>query len=317
MFFREDPDMLKCTGSSCQHAVSPGCKCGCGGGNHGALARLAWAAALTVPASQRTPAQVKQFETANTQHNRASAKVKKQEKTHRSSRKKPRRTDATAFFESTRTVDIVDWLVGNPSEHAKIEWMARQVGDTCEKVLKQHPGTHPRLADHFWCDVLAALAQVLTEALDEIDKFPSRVSQFTVDMLGARTWEAVHAQRAGSKGNAPCQRKTSRKAISRADNDVAAGLHDAILKKAVKDLVTALMTEVTGATHGALDPIILRLRVLAILFCPDPYAHKAVWDYCVVPLLKQGIVIPAKNYLQQFYDMFKQQFCDMFKQQWT
>lgn len=90
-------------------------------------------------------------------------------------------------------------------------------------------------------------------------------------------------------------------------HDVAAGLHDAILEKAVKDLVTALMTGATEATHGALDPIILRLRILAILFCPDPYAHKAVWDYCVVPLLKQGIVIRSQNYLQQFYDMFKQQ----------
>lgn len=138
-------------------------------------------------------------------------------------------------------------------------------------------------------------------------KFPSRVSQFTVDLLGARTWEAVHAQRAGSKGNAPCQQKKTRKTVSRADNDVAAGLHDAILEKAVKDLVTALMTGATEATHGALDPIILRLRILAILFCPDPYAHKAVWDYCVVPLLKQGIVIRSQNYLQQFYDMFKQQ----------
>ena len=307
MFVREDLDMLTCTGSSCQHAVSPGCECGCGGGNHGALARLSWAAALTVPPPQRTPAQNQQVVTATAQRSRATSKVKHQEKSHRSSRKKPRRADATAFFESTRTVDIVDWLVANPSERAKVEWMARQVGDTCEEVLKQYPGSHLRLADHFWCDVLAALAQVLTEALNEIDKFPGRVSQFTVDMLGARTWEAVHAQRAGTKGNAPCQRKASRREFSRTDSDVAAGLHDAILEKVVKDLVTALMSGVAGATHGVLDPIVLRLRVLAILFCPDPYAHKAVWDYCVVPLLKQGIVIRSQNYLQQFYDMFKQQ----------
>lgn len=298
--------MLTCTGSSCRHAVSPGCECGCGGGNHGALARLAWAAALTVPAPQRTSDQNQQVVTAAAQRSRATSKVKGQENSHRRSRKKPRRADATAFFESTRTVDIVDWLVANPSEREKIQWMARQVGDVCEQVLTQHPGTHARLADHFWCDVLSALVQVLTEALDEIDKFPSRVSQLVVDILAARTWEAVHVQRAGSKGNAPSQRKTSRKTVSRADNDLAAGLHEAILEKAVKNLITALMTGVTEATHGALDPIVLQLRVLAILFCPDPYAHKAVWDYCVVPMLKQGIVIRSQNYLQQFYDMFKQ-----------
>lgn len=218
----------------------------------------------------------------------------------------PRRGDATAFFDSSRSVDIVDWLVANPSEREKIEWMAQQVGDTCEQVLRQHPGTHRRLADHFWCDVLAALVQVLTEALDEIDKFPSRVSQFTVDLLGAQTWEVVHAERVGSNGNAPCQQKKTRKTACRADNDVEAGLHDAILEKAVRGLVKALMAGATGVTHGAMAPIILRLRILALLFCPDPYAHKAVWDYCVVPLLKQGIVIRSQNYLQQFYDMFTQ-----------
>ncbi len=144
--------MLTCTGSSCRHAVSPGCECGCGGGNHGALARLAWAAALTVPAPQRTSDQNQQVVTAAAQRSRATSKVKGQENSHRRSRKKPRRADATAFFESTRTVDIVDWLVANPSEREKIQWMARQVGDVCEQVLTQHPGTHARLADHFWCD---------------------------------------------------------------------------------------------------------------------------------------------------------------------
>lgn len=298
--------MLRCTGSSCQHATNPGCTCGCGGGNHGALARLAWAAALTVPAPQRTPAQSQQVATATAQRRRATSKVKHQEKTLRPSRKRPRRADATAFFESNRSVDIVDWLVSNPSERAKIEWMARQVGDTCDRVLKQHPKSHRRLADHFWCDALAALAQVLTEALNEIGKLPGRVSQFTVDLVGARTWEAVHTQRTESKGNAPCQKEETQKTLSRAHNDVAAGLHDAILEQAVKNLVKALMTGVTQTTHAALDPIILRLRVLAILFCPDPYAHKAVWDYCLVPLLNEGIVIRSQNYLRQFYDMFKQ-----------
>ncbi len=299
--------MLTCTGSSCQHAVSPGCDCGCGGGNHGARARLAWAAALSVSASQRTAAQNKQFGIADAQRRRARTKVKKQAGTHRSSRKTPRRDDATAFFDFSRSIDIVDWLVANPSELEAIEAMAQQVGDICEQTLTQHPGTHSRFADHFWCDVLAALTHVLTEVLDEIDKFPSCVSRLAVDLLGERTWAAVHAQRVGSNGNAPCQQNKTRKTVSRADNDVAAGLYDAILKKAVKDLVTALMSGVSAATHGPLDPIISRLRILAILFCPDPYAHKAVWDYCVVPLVKQASVIRSQHGLQQFYDMFKQQ----------
>jgi len=306
-FSREEPDMLTCTGSSCQHAVSPGCECGCGGGNHGALARISWATALAVPALQRTPEQKKQAETAINQRQRATLKLKLQAKSHRHSRQKPRRLDATVFFEANRSIDIVTWLINNPNECKAIESMAQQIGSTCESLLTENPGFRLRLADHFWCDVLAALVHVLTEVLNEIDKTPSRASKLTVDLLGARTWETVRDQRRDSKGNAPCQRKTSRKAISRADKDAAAGLHDAILEKTVKDLVASLIAGFTVAAHGTLDPIILRLRVLAILFCPDPYAHKAVWNYCVVPLLKQGIVIQAKNYLQSFYDMFKQQ----------
>ncbi len=298
--------MLTCSGSACQHAVSPGCECGCGGGNHGALARLSWAAALASPASQRTLWQDKQVAIATAQRSRAATKLKEQEKSHRSSRAKPRRADATSFFESNRSIDIVDWLVNNPGERHKIEWAARQVGDACADLLTQHPGTHLRLADHFWCDVLAALVQVLTETLDEIDKVPVHVSKLTLDELGAQTWEAVRSQRTTSKGNAPCQRKNSRRATTRADEDAAAGLREAILKEVVEDLVKILMAGVTEATHAVLDPIILRLRVLAILFCPDPYAHKAVWDYCAVPILNQGIVIRAQNYLQRFFDMFKQ-----------
>lgn len=76
--------MLKCTGSSCPHAVSPGCKCGCGGGRRGALARLGWAAALTVSSPKRTPEQNEQVGTAKAQRELAKTRLEKQEKTRRS-----------------------------------------------------------------------------------------------------------------------------------------------------------------------------------------------------------------------------------------
>lgn len=88
-----------------------------------------------------------------------------------------------------------------------------------------------------------------------------------------------------------------------------AGPYEVILEKAVKNLITALMTGVTEVAHRAPDPIVLQPWVLVILFYPDPHAYKAVWDYCVVPVLKQGIAIRSQDYLQQF--------CDMFKQKWA
>lgn len=218
----------------------------------------------------------------------------------------PRRGDATAFFEAGRSLDIVDWLVCYPKERETIESMAQQVGDACEGLLTKKSDAAPRLADHFWCDVLAALIHVLTQALDEADKLSGTDSRITAEMMASRTWEAVRAQRTEAKGIVPCQRKKSRGAPSRAARDVAEGLHDEILAEVVRGLVTALVSGVVVATHAALDPLLLRLRILAILMCPDPYAHKAVWNYCVVPLLKQGIVIPAGRYLEQFYGMFRQ-----------
>ncbi len=294
--------MLRCSGSACRTAVSPGCECKCGGGNHGAYARILWAAAMMVPPENRTDEQTNHAKTAEEQRKNATEKLEQQQKSHASlsSIEKPRRADATAFFEFSRSVEIVNWLIEN-RECQEIESMALKVGDACEKLLTQHPKWYKRLADHFWCDILAALVQVLTEILDAADKFPEHVSE-----LGARTWDAVHSQRSESNGNAPSQRK-KRKDTTRADEDAAENLDYVILKKAVEDLVETLMTGVTEATHAALDLLVLRLQVLAILFCPDPYAHKALWNYCVVPLLKQRVVIQSEKYSEKFLEMFKQQ----------
>lgn len=185
--------------------------------------------------------------------------------------------------------------------------MARKVSDACEQALTKHPNTHLRFADHFWCDALAALAQVLTELLDNTVQLSDTARGFAVAPVAASTWQTIHTLRSDEAGNTPCQQKKTRKKKSRAARDAAAGLSDTILEGVVELLVTALMGGVSKTTQAVLAPFILRLRILALLFCPDPYAHKAVWDYCLVPLLKQVMVIPLQNYDKHFYDMFKQE----------
>lgn len=261
---------------------------------------------MAVCPALRTDAEEKLVATAETQRQRATAMVRTQESSLRKAQKKPRRKDASWFFESGRSVEIVDWLVSHPTEREQIDWMADQVGEVCELLLNQNPHTHRRLADHFWCDVLAALARVLDEALSELDSLPGELSEAFISALSERTWEAVRNERGSSKGNAPTRRQSTQNDSYRIDEDIDAGLSEVMLKRAVKELVSILLSGVNEAAHLTLDNIVLKLRVLAILFCPDPYAQRAVWEECVVPLIKQGVVIRSKSYAQRFLDMFKQ-----------
>ena len=261
---------------------------------------------MAVPPQSRSDAEVKLVSTADRQRQRATTMVRAQEKTLRLTQKKPRRKDASWFFESGRSVEVVDWLVSHPAEREQIDWMADQVGEVCGQLLSQNPHTHRRLADHFWCDVLAALVRILDEVLNELDSLPDEISEALVNKLSERTWDAVRSERASSKGNPPTRRQSTQNTSYRIDEDLAAGLSEAILKRAVKELVALLLSSVNEAAHFTLDDIVLKLRVLALLFCPDPYAHRAVWDQCVVPLVKQGVVIRSKSYAQRFLDLFRQ-----------
>jgi arsenate reductase-like glutaredoxin family protein len=269
--------LVSCSGSSCRHAVGPGCVCPCGGSNHGAKARICWATAMAVCPALRTDAEEKLVATAETQRQRATAMVRTQESSLRKAQKKPRRKDASWFFESGRSVEIVDWLVSHPTEREQIDWMADQVGEVCELLLNQNPHTHRRLADHFWCDVLAALARVLDEALSELDSLPGELSEAFISALSERTWEAVRNERGSSKGNAPTRRQSTQNDSYRIDEDIDAGLSEVMLKRAVKELVSILLSGVNEAAHLTLDNIV-----------------------------QQGVVIRSKSYAQRFLDMFKQ-----------
>lgn len=37
---------------------------------------------------------------------------------------------------------------------------------------------------------------------------------------------------------------------------------------------------------------------LALLLCPDPYAHREVWNHCLVPLLEERVIMDAEHYMR-------------------
>ena len=296
--------MIKCSGSGCRHAVGIGCACECGGGNHGAKARIAWARALAEAEPSEADSQLAGV--AEEARKKARAATAEAQSSLPRNPRRPRRSDATRFFEAARTVEIVDWMMSHPGETEQLGWLADQVGSVCENLLKTNTGQHRRLADHFWCDVVAALVRVLDEMIDRVDALPEAITLATIPEVKERTWERVEKSRGESSGNAPTARPTSRsyQTDTRRDRDLAAELAEAALRKAVEELVGLILNGAIEGVHVTFDGLSVKLRLLGILLCPDPYAHAAVWDDCVVPLLKIGIVARARSYISAYRDMF-------------
>ena len=98
------------------------------------------------------------------------------------------------FSSLTALLISFDWLIEHPTERKQIEWIANQVGDACEEILKKFPGKHKRLADHFWCDVLAALAHAIDEVSKKIDSISENISSYIANLV----WEILKQERSSS-----------------------------------------------------------------------------------------------------------------------
>lgn len=225
----------------------------------------------------------------------------------KSKAQQPTGLDATTFFEATRTVEIVNWLAANPTELDELDWLADQIGDACATALNKNPGTHVRFADHFWCDVLASLALVLDRLAASVTSLPAAVAKETAPVIATDTWNLVAASRSASFGNRPSStaRSRSRRTSARSARDNTAGLATTVLQPITEKLVKTVLAAAAAGTDLTFAGLILKLRVLAILFCPDPYAHQLVWDECVVPLVQNGVVIASGSILTKLLGMFK------------
>ena len=60
--------------------------------------------------------------------------------------------------------------------------------------MKKFPGKHKRLADHFWCDVLAALAHAIDEVSKKIDSISENISSYIANLV----WEILKQERSSS-----------------------------------------------------------------------------------------------------------------------
>lgn len=183
-----------------------------------------------------------------------------------------------------------------------MEWIANQIGDSAENLLTQFEGKHRRIADHFWCDILAALANVLAEMLEASDQ----LLDDTAEAIAEKVWALVEDTRGKEKGNAPCQIEKTRNSDSRLSRDYQEGLLEAVLKQAVETLVKKIVKKVAADPEMTVEAFLLQIRLLALLFCPDPYAHRAVWNGCAVPLIREGIIARSLDGMEALKRLFEQ-----------
>lgn len=283
--------MTKCSGAgSCQTAAGRDCRCACGMANHGAKGRLGWAAALdTDPDGETAQAAIRRQGIARGgQEGRI--------KTLRQSPVRPTGFtlhDSTPVTEYARTVDAVNWLVAEKAEREQSIDLVTGLGRITDWALDELVGDRgrasKRLADHFWCDVVAAMVVVI----EKLGKISRAAEQIEHTSLARDVWSVVEQSRGESK-SFQSKNPVFRPRRTRTQLDqLADGVSPDVLEAAAGQLVGVALNVLHAAS--GLGPACRKLQLLAVLLCPDPARHKLVWDHCMRPMLR----VPIASGLQQ------------------
>jgi hypothetical protein len=231
--------------SSCANAATPVCRCaGCAGSLHGWQPYIA-ASHAGAPALERLSDSAE----------RAWTKA-----TRQGTRPGPTRAKARAAVRGA-CVGLARWFASDRAAArpapapASVDDIAEEIGNLLAKVANQLDGDHAQrlaLADHFFCGLLAELANAI---------------QMAADALDTATEEIVSAimEERSADNRSPVSRVVTKVAVQA----VMAGL---------KDIVSRL------ALVGHIDRLQRAVRILAILMCPAPDKHRAVVEYCIDPL---------------------------------
>ncbi|MEU6790755.1 hypothetical protein ABZ907_03575 [Nonomuraea wenchangensis] len=165
----------------------------------------------------------------------------------------------------------MDWLSENPDTIDRVQEIGDILaGPVIQELGKRFGGSRPRearrqLTNHFWCDLLVALA----EALEKFSKAMDRIPEYVTTVI-----------------------LQSRKAEGRSV------LLDALVGLAVRTAWEPIksMIHTTG-----IEELQRGCRILAVLICPAPENHKAVQDGALLPLAKEGLLETSRERLEQVF----------------
>lgn len=254
---------------SCASAKLHKCNCGgCGGVAHGVQGRLVRAREWTAEDRRRLRADID----AEWGRNRP-----------RTAKSRPNKKRRAAAAESA-IADVVDWLADHPEEINLIEavgdLLAKDVSEKLERELgkAKWKALKRSLVDHFWCDLLAALAAGLGEFKKITDRIPGYVEKM---ILESRAVE---------------KRSMIDKWFVR------------LAVRTVWNLIKGLLVS------GQFDQLLRAVRILAILMCPAPEDHPGVYRHCIAPLVGEGVANIISDVTQKrLQEIFPEDWPDWFR----
>ncbi|HET6299450.1 MAG TPA: hypothetical protein VFG33_39155 [Kribbella sp.] len=193
-------------------------------------------------------------------------------------------------------VDVVDWLAedyrpavvaGEEDRSVVAHLRAGLVGLVSDAVRIEMdaivglPGTDGHvnplrlgLADHFWCDLFAAIAQVARDVQAELDQVPDHLAGVI-----------IHSRRADNNLVRP--KRGARRPTKRIR------LEDVIVERVIAAAVETAWAPVQALYQAKLQLLIRHAQILAILICPAPERHRSVVEHCMRPLFGEEIADPT------------------------
>lgn len=281
--------MSRHTGS-CATAMTPGCSCPCLHARHGLEGRLRWAIALgsmeQQPDRTPTPHTIEGRQRQESATERLKDRNRRAIKSKRS--RKVSKINSNSAFEYVRTVNCVDWLAQHPTETQQLTAMVELFVKNASQLIeespeKKRPAVKKRILDHLWCDLVASIVEAVEKIGDletvAVNKIADSISIFAIEILKQ------------TRSSEPSQTTDAAHHESRADLDAQAGLslESAILKGCIAGMTKiALKGGVSGLTAYR-ETLLLKLRIAAVMLCPNILDHDAVRHHCLNPLWQDKV----------------------------
>lgn len=265
---------MGCESGACGRAKGFNCGCRyCLGAKHGTT-RIRWAAALATPAGERDDVAQALARTAIRERNATREALKSRVgelRGRRTPARRQRRTkkDARLACSHARDIDLVDRLVNEAVDLASLQELDRAIIEATARVLVPElgdPEKCKKVADHFWCEVLAQLAIALDQLGTIVEDSADALADMVANAVVPRVEDAGQARKWAS-------------VVGRA-----------LIKRALRAMILNLVTPVPGlADKVTLSVSAEQCRQLALMLCPDPESHPLVHNTCLVPWLRDGV----------------------------
>ncbi len=260
--------------SGCAHAQNPECECKCGGQYHGRGNAIATCAYLSATHSGDAKAK-------KDAEQRIHSGIETSTKRYADKRKELSANDPAAIhlaFLAIKGIGLTtSWLLEDPGPDSEQNLIMRlaleldnKLWETFKKPKSRVPETaiHRMRMHHILCTMIAEVAHYLRKTKEGLEELKESAVKATASKIAKLAVGNPH-NTCEKRGNTAEQKKTTKK-----EERIITNVLTPLLRKIIEDIPdTAPLDQMLGAT-----------RILAIILCPAPEAHKLVWEECWHPL---------------------------------